>query len=417
MRKVLFITSLFLFIGFANAQSINITKAEAAIEDGFYERAYKLTTEAIEHEQTKKDPLAYYFRAISLYHLSKEEFFVKKNPDALKDACKMVIKGQQKDKEKQYKERFEEFVTELVQTNNALADEEYLVKRYSKAIKLYNVSYSLNGDTTAYYMIGKSYQFFADTVAAKFYFRNLVNWYNEAIKSGKPVSNAYIDPFLFLTDVHWAKKNYDSANYYLDVARSVFGDKNARINFYQYSIAKQQVASQPPSSLMMEIVKKALIYSPADTFFIKKENALALYLIRNHIDAANFKEADTMIGQFARSKALKGNDPSYQSLKETDIFLQPFAENVMWKMSDYYYMNTHDKASAYLAKIYIRRTANSSDTVIPTDKEIIARWMKIIEFAAENSMPGYVSLLMNQAITDYPASKELTALKKKLLIK
>jgi tetratricopeptide (TPR) repeat protein len=417
MRKVLFITSLFLFIGFAGAQSINITKAEAAIEDGFYERAYKLTTEAIEHEQTKKDPLAYYFRAISLYHLSKEEFFVKKNPDALKDACKMVIKGQQKDKEKQYKERFEEFVAELVKTNNAVADEEYLVKRFSKAIKLYNVSYSLNGDTTAYYMIGKSYQFSADTSNAKFYFKNLVNWYNEAVKSGKSVSNAYIDPFLFLTDVHWAKKNYDSANYYLDVARSVFGDKNARINFYQYSIAKQQVASQPPSSLMMEIVKKALIYSPADTFFIKKENALALYLIRNHIDAANFKEADTMIGQFARSKALKGNDPSYQSLKETDIFLQPFAENVMWKMSDYYYMNTHDKASAYLAKIYIRRTANSSDTVIPTDKEIIARWMKIIEFAAENSMPGYVSLLMNQAITDYPASKELTALKKKLLIK
>jgi tetratricopeptide (TPR) repeat protein len=417
MRKVLFITSLFLFIGFAGAQSINITKAEAAIEDGFYERAYKLTTEAIEHEQTKKDPLAYYFRAISLYHLSKEEFFVKKNPDALKDACKMVIKGQQKDKEKQYKERFEEFVAELVKTNNAVADEEYLVKRFSKAIKLYNVSYSLNGDTTAYYMIGKSYQFSADTANAKFYFKNLVNWYNEAVKSGKSVSNAYIDPFLFLTDVHWAKKNYDSANYYLDVARSVFGDKNARINFYQYSIAKQQVASQPPSSLMMEIVKKALIYSPADTFFIKKENALALYLIRNHIDAANFKEADTMIGQFARSKALKGNDPSYQSLKETDIFLQPFAENVMWKMSDYYYMNTHDKASAYLAKIYIRRTANSSDTVIPTDKEIIARWMKIIEFAAENSMPGYVSLLMNQAITDYPASKELTALKKKLLIK
>ena len=104
MRKVLFITSLFLFIGFAGAQSINITKAEAAIEDGFYERAYKLTTEAIEHEQTKKDPLAYYFRAISLYHLPKEDFFVKKNPDALKDACKMVIKGQQKDKEKQYKD-------------------------------------------------------------------------------------------------------------------------------------------------------------------------------------------------------------------------------------------------------------------------------------------------------------------------
>jgi len=417
MRKVLFISSLFLSIGFADAQPINITKAEAAIEDGFYERAYKLTTEAIDHEQTKKDPLAYYLRAVSLYNLSKEEFFVKKNPDALKDACKMVLKGQQKDKEKLYKERFEEFVADLVKTNNALADDEYLVKRFSKAIKLYNVSFSLNGDTTAYFMIGKSYQYAADTVTAKFYFRNLVNWYNEANKLGKTINNPYIDPFLFLTDVHWAKRNYDSANYYLDVARSIFGDKNARINFYQYSIAKQQVASQPPSSLMMEVVKKALIYSSSDTFFIKKENALALYLIRNRIDAANFREADTMINQFSRSKALKGNDPAFQSLKDLDIFLQPFAENVMWKMSDNYYFNTHYKAAAYLGKMYIRRTATSSDTIIPTDKEILARWIKIIEFASDNSLPGYVAILMNQAVTDYPASKELTALKKKLLIK
>jgi hypothetical protein len=168
---------------------------------------------------------------------------------------------------------------------------------------------------------------------------------------------------------------------------------------------------------MMEVVRKALIYSPADTFLIKKENALALYLIRNAIDGPVLSEADSMIFRFARAKAIKGNDPAYEKLKSVDIFLQPFAENVLWKLSDYYYTNTHDKAAAYLAKKYIIKTSVSNDTLIPTDKEIIARWIKIINFAKENESSGYLALLINQATTDYPTSKELAELKKKLLTK
>ena len=164
---------------------------------------------------------------------------------------------------------------------------------------------------------------------------------------------------------------------------------------------------------MMEIVSKALIYSPADTFLIKKENALALYLIRNAINTPNTIETDSMIFRFARKKAAKGNDPSFEGLKRVDIFLQPYPENVLWKMSDYYYTNLHDVAASYLAKTYIIYTSTSNDTIAPTEKEIITRWIKIIEFARENELPGYVALLITQATTDYPASKELAELKKK----
>jgi hypothetical protein len=417
MQKLIIIISLFFTVGLVNAQQENLDKAEKAIDDGYFERAYKLTSEAIENEQTKKNPLSYYLCAISLFELSKDEYHVKKNPETFKDACKMIVKAKQRDKDKKYDGKFDVFIADVVAANNLLAEEEYKVNRYPKAIKLYTISYGMNGDTTAYYMIGKSYQMSGDTTSAKSYYRNLINGYDEAQKYGKKISKPIIDPFIFMTDVFWKKKNYDSANYYLDVARNIFGEKNSKINFYQYLIAKDQISSQPPSSLMMEVVRKALIYSPADTFLIKKENALALYLIRNAIDGPVLSEADSMIFRFARAKAIKGNDPAYEKLKSVDIFLQPFAENVLWKLSDYYYTNTHDKAAAYLAKKYIIKTSVSNDTLIPTDKEIIARWIKIINFAKENESSGYLALLINQATTDYPTSKELAELKKKLLTK
>jgi len=222
-----------------------------------------------------------------------------------------------------------------------------------------------------------------------------------------------VDPFIFMSDVYAFKKNYDSANYYLDVARFILGDNNSKVNYNQYLIAKNQIKNQPPSSLMMEVIRKALKYSPADTFLIKKENALGLYLIRNNITGGNTKDADSLIFQFARNKAAKANDPAYDKVKEVDIFLDPYSENVLWKVSGYYYDNLHDKASVYVAKKYIINTASANDTIKATDKDIIARWLKIIQFAKENEPAGYVSLLITQATTDYPLSKELAALKKK----
>lgn len=417
MRRLIILISLFLSAEIAHSQQAKLDKAEKMIEDGFYEKALSLTEDALEHEVTKKNPLTYYLHAIALFNLTKDESFARKNPEAFKDACKMVIKAKQRDKDKQFEGRYDDFIAELVSTNNSLAEEEFNVNRYPKAIKLYTISYNLNGDKKAYYMIGKSYQMSGDTASAKSQYRILIGWYEEAMKQEESSSKPIVEPFLFMTDVHWKKKNYDSANYYLDVARRVFGEKNSKINFYQYLLAKDQILNQPPSSLMMEVIRKALVYNPADTFLVKKENALMLYLIRNSIDAPNQAETDSMIYRFARAKAAKASDPAFESLKSVDIFLQPFAENVMWKMSDYYYTNTHDKAASYLAKKYIIKTSTANDTIVPTDKEIIARWIKIIEFAKENEAPGFVALLMTQASTDYPASKELAALKKKLLMK
>jgi tetratricopeptide (TPR) repeat protein len=417
MQKILILIGLFLITGISYAQEEKLVKAEKALEDGYYERALKMTDDAIEHELTKKNPLSYYLNARALFELSKDEVYARKNPDVFKEACRMIIKAKQKDKTKKYEGVYDEFIAEVVEANNKIAFEEYSVNKYLKAIKFYNISYSLNGDINAFYMIGKSYQLAGDTANAKSYYKILIGLYTDEATKEKYASKIEVDAFLFMTETYWKKKNYDSANYYLEMARSVLGEKNSKINFIQYLVAKDQIMKQPPSSLIMEIIRKGLKYNPADTFFIKKENAVALYLIRNSIDGPSPFEADSMIARFAREKALKGNDPSYQSLKAVDIFLQPFPENVMWKMSDYYYINLHDKAAAYLAKKYILKTSVSNDTIMPTEKDIVARWVKIINFAKENESPGFVTLLMTQAEMDYPKSKEILELKKKLLTK
>ncbi|NUM32051.1 MAG: hypothetical protein HUU47_06975 [Bacteroidetes bacterium] len=417
MQKLIFTLCLLSVAFIASSQKSNLDKAENAINEKYYERAFKLLNDAIEDDVTKKNPLTYFLRAICLYELSKDEFFLKKHPDAISEACKMVLKGKDKDKTNRYKGVFDLFISDLVIKNDSLAEEEYKVNRYPKAIKIYNISVKMNNDTFSYYMIGKCYQMAADTANAKYYYKNLINWYNETNKSGNKIRKPVVEPFLFLADVYWFKKDYDSANYYLDVATTIFGEKNTKINYYQYLIAKEQITTMPPSSIMLEVITKALKFSPTDTFFIKKENALNLYLIRNYIEAKDSIRADTLIFRFARNKALKANDQFYDDLKKVDIFLHPLPENILWKMSDYYYVNTHDKASAYLAKKYIIKTSTANDSIKPTDKDIIARWLKIIDFARENESPGYLALLINQACTDYPKSKELSELKKKLLTK
>ncbi|MCB9250908.1 MAG: hypothetical protein H6605_00435 [Flavobacteriales bacterium] len=417
MQKSLLFIGLILTVSFATAQIRNLERAEEAIADSFYERAYKLTSEALEDEVTKKDPLTYYLHAISTYHLSGEKFFLKRNPEPIKDACKLILKAKRKDKDNRYEGVYDEIINSIVEANNALALEQYQVNKFSKSIKIYSLSVELNNDTTAMYMIGRSYQMDADTVNAKIHYKALVNGYYEDAKAGKELANPYVEPFLFLTDCHWFKKEYDSAQYYLDLATSIFGEKHPRINFYQYSLAKDQIADQPPSSLMMNVIQKALKYSPTDTFLIKKENALAMYLIRNAVGAGGGAETDSMIMRFARRKASKAMDPVFENLKELDIFLQPYPENVIWKISDYFYTNTHDAAAAYCAKLYILKTSVASDTIKPTEKDIVDRWIKILDFTSKNETSGFSALLLNQALMDYPKSKALLDVKKKLLKK
>lgn len=415
MQRLILTVCLFLIAFAAKSQTEKLEKAEQAINENYFERAFKLLNDAIEDDVTKKNPLTYFLRAICLYELSKEEFFIKRHPDAVSEACKMVIKGKEKDKSNKFKGVFDLFIADLVVKNDSLAEEEYKVNRYPKAIKIYTISVKMNNDTFSYFMIGKCYQMAGDTANAKHYYSNLINWYNESNKVGQNIRKPIVEPFLFMADVHWKKRNYDSANFFLEVGRNIFGEKNIKINFYQYLIAKDQLQSMPPSSMMIEVIDKAMKYSPSDTFLIKKENALYLYLIRNYIEARDSIHADTLIMRFVRRKVTKGNDEAFQNLKAIDIFIHPLPENILWKMSDYYYVNTHDKASSYLAKKYIIKTSTPNDTIKPAEKDIIARWLKIIEFAKENESPGYVALLINQACTDFPKSKELAELKKKLL--
>ena len=187
MRRVIILISIFITTGWASAQQSNLGKAEKAISDGFFQRAYKLTKSALVDEKTKKDPLTYYLYARSLYELSKDERFLKKNPEAIKEACSMVLKAKIRDKDKKYEGKFNDFIADLVVANNLIGVEEYKVNRYTKAIKYYTVSYNLNGDKPSYFMIGKSYQMANDTLNAKSYYKNLIKWYDEANKLNKEI--------------------------------------------------------------------------------------------------------------------------------------------------------------------------------------------------------------------------------------
>ena len=91
MQRIIILICLFLSAGIANSQQINLDKAQKAIDEGYFERAYKLTSDALENEVTKKDPLTYYLHAISLFELSKI-FLLKKIRRLLKMPVKWWVK-------------------------------------------------------------------------------------------------------------------------------------------------------------------------------------------------------------------------------------------------------------------------------------------------------------------------------------
>jgi len=147
-------------------------------------------------------------------------------------------------------------------------------------------SYGLNGNKLSYFEAGKCAMFNLDTAIGEKHYSQVVNWSNENFLKEEKAEKGMINAYLYFVDKYWSREKYDSANFYLEHGRKIFGGSD-RLDYYQKEVAKQQIADLPPSNLMMEIIQKNLSYFPQDTFFIHKENALYLYQIRTQIKNQN----------------------------------------------------------------------------------------------------------------------------------
>ncbi|MFT4521372.1 MAG: hypothetical protein ACI8ZN_000302 [Bacteroidia bacterium] len=379
-----------------------------AMEDGNFKRALKLAEDAEEDSDLRKDPEIYFLKAEVILELMKDKFYHSKNPESLKIGFKALEKGKQKNDGSIFSS-YNKVVDEYVILNNEEAYSSYKINKYLKAASIYEKSYELNQNPTSYFWVGKCTIIAGDTSIGETYYKETMNYCRTLSDSGDKPNPEFVEIYIHFADKYWVKQDFDSANLYLISGRAIFGG-NPRLDYYQREIAIQQIKALPPSSLMMEKVRNALFIFPTDTFFIKKENALVLFMLRNNLSNKDSASFDTMLNRFVREKLVRSNSEFLKAYLEADQFLDTKAENVIWKLVAYYGKYDHEEASNFLADRYIRQTAATLDP-----KDIRARYLVIIDFAAKSKSLSLANQILEHAVTIYGENVEFSGLRSSLV--
>lgn len=406
LTKSLFTLVILLSYAVVYAQPVRI---EEAIEDENYTRVIKIAEKYMEEDEFRKDPYVYYYHALGLYEMFKDPYFAEDNPDAIKEAVKSVQKAQKYDSDSSVTRQFLDFIDELAVKQNDLAMDQYRINKHTKAIKMFEDSYELNQNRMAYNMVAKCALAMYDTTIAISHYKTLIDWYNIDLLSAAEEPEQETDAHIFFINKYWEKKNYDSAYYFLDNAREIFGN-DAKIDFYQKSISLEHINTMPPSSLMMEYLKKNIALFPTDTNFLHKENALYIYQIKNGILAERYDEVDTLLEQFAREKVARSASPDATQIMYGDDFVAKKTENVYWKLSEYFQTYGHPISAKYVLSQYIRKTAKAD-----TAPEIAARWLVISDFAFQTKALPFAAFVLQQSIINTKQNKDLLAFRTKII--
>lgn len=409
MKTLIRPLSLLFLLAFALVANAQLERIEDAIEDENYLRVVKIAEKYMEDKELKKDPRIYYYHAMGLYELAKDEFYFEDHPDAIKIAVRSVFKGLKKDNDTTAITPFLRFVDDLVVRQNELAYDQYSINKYSKSHKMYRYSYELNEDRMAYYMMGKTALLMEDSSLAESHYKNLVLWYNDDLAKDDRRALQEVDVFAYFIDKYWKEKNYDSANYYLDNGREIFG-RDKKLDFYQKRIGLEQINSMPPSALMMEYIKRNVAFFPTDTNFLHKENALYIYLLKNHILSQRYMEADTMLGSFVNEKVARSNHEDVYQMQQGDEFIEKKPENVLWKLTEYFHNFRHHQSASYVLNKYIHMTASSD-----TPPAIAERWLVIADYTFDSKPMPFAAFVLTEALDSTDQHQDLLTLRNEVI--
>lgn len=410
MKHPLHLIVLFLVMSLGMVQEAfgQADKIKQAMDDQNPKRALKLAEDSEADPEFRKDAEIYFLKAAVIYELLKDEFWLKKNPEAIDIAVKSIQKGKSKAGD-QVLSGYDEVVAKFVELNNVSAFADYKINKYSKAYRTYMTSYELNGDERSYFEAGRSALYNLDTALGESHYFRVIDWVNEAQMNGRAPEKELSEAYLYFINKYWTKQRYDSANFYLEQARKIYG-ASEKLDFFQKEVAMQQIAQLPPSTFMMEIIQKNLTYFPTDTFFVRKENALYLYQIRQAVGRNDLPAADSLINSMTASKIYRNSGKHAAFYKEHDPFLGKEPDHVYWALAGYYNEHGHHEASNYLAYRYVLATTEQKD-----EAAMETRWTVIIDYAAKSKSLAFSEQLLNYARTVYPASASWDPLESSIL--
>jgi hypothetical protein len=411
LKSIIFTVFVMLPWALSAQESALVTKIEQALDDGLYKRAIKLCEEAMEDSELRKSAVPYLLGAETYYHIHHDEFLSEKYPDAVSDAIKFLEKAERKDDGPALLKGNPDLLAKIVGLNNEEAIAMYNVTKYYKALRTFKKSYDINGDTTAYFWMGKTSMTMGDTAIGRIYYDTLMQRFDGAFAARGKSKVMVPDPYLFYGEYYWDRQKYDSAAIYLLAGRQIF-DNNARLNYYLTEVYKEQIKQMPPSVLLKEKVQEALGYFPLDTTFLHKDNAIHLYLYRNYVENQDSLNARMLLSEFAQEKVDRYASKDKKFLTKWDGFVSEKTSDAIWKVTKYYYTHGHDQASRSAINHYMEITADSTD-----EESLVKRWIIITEFAAEKESLGLASLILKAGNDRYPSNQDLLDYRRTLVLK
>jgi hypothetical protein len=407
LRTLFVVVALF----FVNSVFSQVYKMKEAVDAENFKRLEKVCLNAMEDKSLKKKPETYLYLSQAYIEQAKNEMYLEKNPDAIKLAVKYMFKGMKREGGIQLlAEDFDEVRAEVVKRQIEQAETQYKINKMANAVKLFTLAYQLDSTQRyPYYMAGRSAIAYQDTVTGEPIFKNLLLWYAADIDQHDEDAEQQVEPYVYFIDKFWKAKKYDSAKITILQAREHFGS-DAKLNFFHKGVVLDQIKTMPPSSLMLNYVQEVLVHDPTDEELITKENSLYIYLIKNNFTNNRRVETDTLISTFIREKVAKAFTKKARSIKVTDVFVEKKAENVLWKLTEYFHTYSHTESAKYVLDKYISLTANS---ISPLD--VADRWSLITNFAFETKEMPFASFVLQQAILKYPSNSDLRVIRTRVI--
>jgi roadblock/LC7 domain-containing protein len=342
MKRLLLYTFLCL-AATAFGQGKSYEKAKTTYAQGNLKGANSLIDKCLEDPATKNNPNVLLLKSKIMFSIFMDRTLLEKFPSALKDAMKYAEKSLDANPAESSKNAFRdansEYFTKLLRENNKEALEAYNTKKYSKALPLFKRSMNFGLDTQSLVLTADCYwNMGKETESVSYFKKGAEIIYKAVLDSNSKVYGYFKEPFRKLGKYYIDRQQYDSAYVIVKNGREIL-PSDAVLTDYTYKLMRYTLDKIPPSIDYMNMVTQGLKDFPSDSFLNHRENSIYIFLLNGMAVANEQTQFDSLLSQYAATKAGKSKLRNYHLIRRYDIFAgqdkKTFLQSLKYYFADF----------------------------------------------------------------------------------
>jgi tetratricopeptide (TPR) repeat protein len=377
----------------AQAQNKNMTKARLFLEQKQYTKALKQSDKAI--EQDPKSSLAHIYRSQSLFYLYKSGH--PKYADGFKMAMKSAERAFQLEKPQAIRNAFPDFMNQLLKQNNDEGDQSFKKGRFYKASQFYKQSLVFDpNDTFSLFMVGECYWNENQLEEAIPYYQRVTELNYSAFSVSSDLKHTYqFKAFRHIAQFHMDRQSWDSVDMVLKMGLEMF-PADPMMKGYRYGLYRVQLRETPPSVDFLDIIRKAIVDYPTDSFLLTQENAAYIFLFKNATSHKDYKQADSLLGLFVIDRLERSQRQDVHIIKKYDVFTHSNTVDIFKNLLLYFTRFGHIESFEWLSNKWLTEVSGKDQV----DKKTFFKWV------AETHQSGHKNMAALMLLTEHRRNKD-----------